>query len=603
LPLPTTRRTQLRVVKALIVAGILTYGASLRLIAITEIYGPVAQPRWLAATQTWATGHVWRPGAMRWEPAGLYSHLDAAPTHYRSDPYTYLQYARDMRSFYAAHRREPLYPFATKVSLLMLSDQDVAVSFASAAFSVLAIAATLLLGTVAFGFPVGAAAAVLMAIEYELISWGVDGGRDEAFMSGVLLVSAAALWLARFPGWRSATALGVSAAAVCLIRITSLSFVVPALMMVALVPGGEWGRRLRATALASATGAVLIAPFLVNCWRVYGDPLYSINVHATVYRETEGRPGDPSLTAREFLQQQFRTRPMRTLDTVSQGLTAYPFANKWTGFERWHPAAGGWLSTLAVAGLIAFAGSLQGRMLLLILVASLVPYAATWRLIADWRFTEHAYPFFLIAASLAVVSCIGGLLALRNLDRARVREARGRAAWIGAAAAAAVAAWYVASRVLPVAVAKETLAAGEPAIIMALERDRPFFSDDWKAGPPGGIPTRVAAGARGVIRLPLPEATAYEILVRVDGLFDEADTGTADARIQMLLNGRLLARCDPGTTSGRFGTCRVLVPAEAVRAGMNHLTLATDQERGRGLRVWYIRIEPTTRASLNAPDP
>ena len=79
-----------------------------------------------------------------------YPHRDGTATRYRSDPYTYLQYAREMRSFYAAHRREPLFPFVTKLFLWLLDQQDVAVSFASATFSVLAIVATYLLGATAF---------------------------------------------------------------------------------------------------------------------------------------------------------------------------------------------------------------------------------------------------------------------------------------------------------------------------------------------------------------------------------------------------------------------------------------------------------------------
>ena len=55
-----------------------------------------------------------------------------------------------MRSFYAAHYREPLFPFIIKIFLALLNDQDVAVSFASGAFSVLSVVATYLLGVYAF---------------------------------------------------------------------------------------------------------------------------------------------------------------------------------------------------------------------------------------------------------------------------------------------------------------------------------------------------------------------------------------------------------------------------------------------------------------------
>src|SRR6185503_7832934 len=122
-------------------AAILVHGALLRLDAITARYGTVSSPALVAAvqTRTIAPPRSIRPESMIWDPEPLYPHRDGRPTHYRSDPYTYLDAARTMTSFYRAHFREPVFPFGTKVALGLLNDQDVAVSFASACFSVLAI--------------------------------------------------------------------------------------------------------------------------------------------------------------------------------------------------------------------------------------------------------------------------------------------------------------------------------------------------------------------------------------------------------------------------------------------------------------------------------
>ena len=130
---------------------VVIYGAFLRLDAITLRYGPVSRPSWLRTLQqTRGSASLLRPAGVTWTAVPTYPHRDGPPTHYVSDPYAYLQYAREMRSFYAAHRREPLFPFATKVFLRLLRNQDVAVSFASAASSVLAIIGTLALGWYAF---------------------------------------------------------------------------------------------------------------------------------------------------------------------------------------------------------------------------------------------------------------------------------------------------------------------------------------------------------------------------------------------------------------------------------------------------------------------
>lgn len=152
-----------------------------------------------AIQQTREPASLLRPAGVTWTAVPSYPHRDGPPTHYASDPYTYLKYAREMRSFYAAHLREPLFPFVTKVFLRLLRNQDVAVSFASAAFSVLAIIGTLAVGWYAFSWPVGLGAALAMAIEYEVVSSGVDGLRDDAFVCAAVLSAYVMLRYARVP--------------------------------------------------------------------------------------------------------------------------------------------------------------------------------------------------------------------------------------------------------------------------------------------------------------------------------------------------------------------------------------------------------------------
>src|SRR5258708_9744190 len=109
--------------------------------------------------------------------------------------------------------------------LRWLHDNDVAVSFASGAFSVLAIALIVFLGAEVFSLAVGLAAGLLWATEYEVISTGTEGWRDEAFTCAVLLTALAMLRLIGRPSIRYAAMLGLASGAACLIRITSVSFV------------------------------------------------------------------------------------------------------------------------------------------------------------------------------------------------------------------------------------------------------------------------------------------------------------------------------------------------------------------------------------------
>ena len=116
------------------------------------------------------------------------------------DPINYLRFAREMRTFYQPHVREPLFLAWTKGFLWLLSDQDIAISFASAASSTLAIFGGYLLTAALVSPAAGVAAALLLACEYDLITWGIDGWRDDTFMATVVFTAWAFVRLRRSPG-------------------------------------------------------------------------------------------------------------------------------------------------------------------------------------------------------------------------------------------------------------------------------------------------------------------------------------------------------------------------------------------------------------------
>ncbi len=585
----------IHLVGPLLILLVLAYGALLRLDAISAKFDAVTLPRWLHRLQLTRTGDsMLRPARMRWSPAPRFPHRDGPPSQYRSDPYTYLQHAREMRTFYAASRREPLFPFATKMWLRWLHDNDVAVSFASGAFSVLAIALIVFLGAEVFSLAVGLAAGLLWATEYEVISTGTEGWRDEAFTCAVLLTALAMLRLIRRPSIRYAAMLGLASGAACLVRITSVSFVLSGFAYLCFAIDVPWRRRARLIAVAAGVAALAVAPFLVNCWRVYGNPLHTIDVHVDVYRAAESNDtaapadaGEKHYSVRSYVSGHLRARPVATIDTLVLGLTSYPFANKWTGFEVWHPLLGRGLALAAIAGLCLLMATPAGRLLLSLLLSSLIPYAWTWRLIADWRFTEHAYPFFLIAACSPAWLIVGAIISRGKIFRNH-RAVRRALAWSAIAAATGAATWLVFTRVTPRLVFAERVRAGEAATILAADRDASFFTTDWSRVTAGLVPTRVADGARATMLVPLPDAMDYEALLRVDPSTEPMRPGVSPGTIRLLLNGRLIAACDPDSSPQRIGVCRMLFPAAAVRPGRNRLTLVTDQPSG--FRVWYLRV-------------
>lgn len=594
-----------RVVAIGLVVLVVIYGAILRFDALTLRFGTVERPAWLhALQQSRGPTSVIRPAALTWTPV--------TPVNgrlYISDPYTYLKYAREMRSFYAAHRREPVFPFATKIFLWLLDQQDIAVSFASAFFSVLAVIATFLLGSYAFSYGVGLAAATAMAIEHEVIFWGVDGGRDDAFTCAVVLCAYVMLRYLRSASRGNAILMGAVAGIACLVRITSLSFTLPAFAWLLFTTRRPWRERLNGVGLGVLTMTTIVAPFVINCWLVFGDPLYSINVHADVYRATERQAVQPGQSAATYVEAKAYSRPMRTLDTVVMGLTSYPFQNKWRGFDPWSPTLGKWLSWACLLGLVLFIGSGPGRLVLMVLAASLIPYAVTWKLIADWRFTEHAYPLFLIASCFAIgrvvawtaPSRIAGLLTYHRPGLKRV------ACWALIPCGVGIGVWTV-TRVLPVLTVREALLAGEAVTITAGGRDGSFFGEGWSEPVDMSVPVRVSQGPYSVVWVPLPRVQDYDLILRVDPFPRPLGNGTDGLPVvRVFVNGHALSRLDLHWTLGRVGSYEVRLPRSVVKAGFNRLTLAAEVSPsgatvgtpparaatpGAGFRLWYVRVRP-----------
>jgi hypothetical protein len=145
---------------------------------------------------------------------------------------------------------------------------------------------------------------------------------------------------------------------------------------------------------------------------------------------------------------------------------------------------------------------------------------------------------------------------------------------------------------------------GVPASVMAGDRDGPFFGTGWSdPQPDGNVTARVSVAERGIVRLPLPDVRAYDLVLRLDPVAPDAQ-----ASFVALLNGRMLGRLRFTWDPQRVGFYRIPVAPDLVRPGTNRLALlaepivnaASVQERypflqsyaQAGLRLWYVRIEP-----------
>ena len=325
-----------------------------------------------------------------------------------------------MERFYDAHVREPLFVSATKIGLAASGGADIGISLTSAAFSTLMVLALYLLGAHCFGPAVGLLAAFLLAIEPQVIGLAAAGWRDEAFSCFVLLTAWALVRMRTDPSFAHALCAGLAAGACGLTRITSLSFLIPALLYLCF--GGEASslrERRRAVALALLIALALLLPYLASCALAFGDPLLAINTHTGFYRDRAGLPSAASMSWVAYLATAFG--PAELARNLAEGLTTYPFTNKWLPYNLWLPGLAKTLRFFSFAGLLLFVRDREGRLLLVVLFTALVPFAFTWGVSggSEWRLTLVAYPFYLLAASFAASRA----LALSALLHRALRDA------------------------------------------------------------------------------------------------------------------------------------------------------------------------------------
>jgi hypothetical protein len=545
------------------------YAAALRVHALAAKYEETA-PAWMARAVP--VIRLLHPRGMRWVPP---------ENPYDGDPFSYLRCAREMRHFYGASVREPVFVFATKLALHTTGGRDIAVNLASSAFSTLLVPATYALGVAAFSPPVALIAAAGIAVEREAIALGVEGWRDDAFAMWVALSAMALLRLRNRPTRAASVLAGVIFAGACLTRITSLSFLVPGLLFAAVGGADERRPRLRATVVAAAVAGVLVAPFLIACWVEYGDPLHAINAHTRFYRSRSTGVDQTETSVVAMLGE--GRGPFALVDTAVVGLTSYPFANKWQYFDYWADWLGPVLAAFAIVGLLLWTLEPRGRLLLVLLFSSLLPYAFTWDIPggSEWRFTLHAYAFYLLAAASAPSLVASTLRRLGQTSPKRAAAAVGAVVLVGMLG-------YAAGCGLAYLHVREDVAAGRGALVAAGLRDGLFFSDGWSSLVRiGNVVVRRGSPAGAAIRLPLHASTAYRLVLRADPGSDQA------TRLEAALNDVPLGTIELTRNPRRIGGGELAIPREVPRDGPNTLTLRSSGNAPFDL--WLVRLEPTGR--------
>ena len=572
------------------------YGSALRLEALVERFWQ-PEPAW--AERLLPALAELHPSAVRW------------PAHsgpYVGDPLAYLRHARHMKHFYEARFREPFFVAAAKVGLVLSGGDDRGISIASAVFSALTVLALFALGAAAVSPLVGLLASTGFALDQMVIHWSVEGWRDDAFAFLVVLTALAALRLYDEGSPLHAVFLGAAGAGATLTRITSFSLVVPLLFCLALVPRARPRReRYRAVALATLVFLGLVTPFLLSCWRAFGDPFESINGVTPAYYGGGTVPKDASVF--NMMRESFR--PWQLLDTAFIGSTVYPFARKWH-FEGFWAPLGPILAVLALLGAPLLLLFPRGRLLWVAWACALFPFIFTWRVRGGdaWRLTLHSYPFYLIAAGTAVQGVLSLVLSrgARVTAGAWIRGASWRP-WAGLAlGGAALVSFGVYG--LYYLVPREAVLAGREGLIAASPRDRLFFVKGFHPpAPTTNMFVRCSRDRVAEVRLPLRPGLDHRLVMR---LLPPGREGRGQ-RVGVALNGVDLGAVDVGLDPSGFGRYEVMAPAAAVKPSDNRLELRTeslargapmdgpDPEWNVGFVLWYVTVTPLERAASSSP--
>jgi hypothetical protein len=228
----------------------------------------------------------------------------------------------------------------------------------------------------------------------------------------------------------------------------------------------------------------------------------------------------------------------------------------------------------------------------------------TWNLGggSEWRFTMHAYPFYIIAAACALIGTgrVGRrLLTTRPaLPLTGLKQVVVRLSALAAIALLGTASYFV----LPWFVVREGIARGESTSLETGRRDLAFYRGGWSAAHHDGITVRVSRGERSDVHIPLPVRRDYDIVLRIDPV----DPATPQ-RVGLLLNGHFIGMPLLSWDPERVGTYRVRIPAGRMR-GINKLTIIPevlvdagsagprfawlDPADRIGIRLWYVRVLP-----------
>ena len=369
--------------------------------------------------ETWRWGNFALAGLLAWGGSSrLAAFSEVGGSQLGPDAITYMHLAEALQTPYDTMYREPLWIWMIKAWFAVVGISSAHQRLLTVLLSLAVIWATYKLFADYTQRPlVGVLTAAAVAGNDYLIRLSAQGLREEAYLLAVLgIVYLVFVKDARLSPLRQAVWLGVAGAAAHLLRFSSYLFFLPLLAFWAWRQGRKhWPLALLPVLLIS----VLSIPHLVHNARVFGDPLYSVNVHFVWSRNYEfvllkqtGCPGCPS---REEVEAESTTGPIvnawqylfglhTTREVLARTVQGYGDLYLRPGdlFEIQSGTASRWGFGFYLLGLVlVLIGPYREMVGVILLLANGVPFALTLGI--DPRVAIQTAPFvaFILAYGLA----------------------------------------------------------------------------------------------------------------------------------------------------------------------------------------------------------
>ncbi len=334
-----------------------------------------------------------------WVPGYSVFNEDTAPEDpYRADVRSYLDRLESFSwlGFYRPSFREPFY-IALCAPFVWLLGSEIGILVQSAFFSCAGLILFWGIARKLYGWWWALSLLVPVALHEWLIAEAPSGYRMSAYSFFLLaFIGATFIWT----GTRTrGLVAGTLAAALCLIRLSALSFVVPLLALkLWSMPSDQ---RLRYGALSAVALAALVLPFLIANGVAHHDPFYSISFHTEFWLRAEGLDtSQGSVPWTRYFTDFGRGAALIRGHVV--GMTTLPVGTFWNGLRHF-PIVG--LVTVGL-GLMGLVRALTGpsRFLTAAYLCHLIPFAYIQNFPSGEmpRFVMPSFFFLVLAAPWAL---------------------------------------------------------------------------------------------------------------------------------------------------------------------------------------------------------